>query len=167
MSLENLITAYSRMRHCSTAAGRATYAYCNNLQELYGSSHSYLQNLVVDAQTCGINEAHNLLGANRCQSSNQCAGNRTCSDANWCEGVSGCPATSTQGCSINEAHNMLGANRCDSSSQCAGNRTCSAAKWCEGVSGCAPTPTPAPAPVTNVKVMHLKDWCLGNDSAEA
>ena len=123
MSLENLITAYSRMRHCSTAAGRATYAYCNNLQELYGSSHSYLQNLVVDAQTCGINEAHNLLGANRCQSSNQCAG----------------------------------------------NRTCSAAKWCEGVSGCAPTPTPAPAPapVTNVKVMHLKDWCLGNDSAEA
>ena len=47
---DNEESRYSWMVHCATAEGKAKYAYCNNpepaaLQELYGSSHSYLQNL--------------------------------------------------------------------------------------------------------------------------
>ena len=87
---------------------------------------------------CGINEATNPLGPNRCTSSSQCDGARTCSQWGWCEGVSGCGSNDSQLnlCGINEATNPLGPNRCTSNSQCDGARTCSQYNWCEGVSGC-------------------------------
>ena len=39
---------------------------------------------------CGINEANNIYGANRCVSSSECDGARNCSKYGYCEGNSGC-----------------------------------------------------------------------------
>ena len=82
MSLEDY------MNSCSTAAGRATHAYCNSLQELFvsGSSRTNYEDYIpvyralpnpknclkADALTCSINEADNRHGANRCRSTCDC-----------------------------------------------------------------------------------------------
>ena len=39
---------------------------------------------------CGINEALNALGPNRCNNSSQCDGSRTCSPFGWCGGNADC-----------------------------------------------------------------------------
>ena len=99
---------------------------------------------------CGIDEALNILGANRCSTSSECDGARFCSAFGFCAGESGCPMTPVKEpndhliCGIDEAHNALGPNRCSTSSECDGARFCTGSGFCAGESGCPVLPVTQP-----------------------
>jgi hypothetical protein len=109
---------YSWATHCATAEGRAKYAYCANtepaaLQELYGSSHSHLQNL-------GKGD-YFFQDAYTQQLQNLSKGDYFFQDA------------------YTQLQQLYGSSH----------------SYLQNLDA------------ANVKVMHLADWCKGNDSAEA
>jgi hypothetical protein len=127
---------YSWATHCATAEGRAKYAYCANtepaaLQELYGSSHSYLQNLgkgdyfFQDAYTQQLQNLSKgdyfFQDAYTQQLQNLSKGDYFFQDA------------------YTQLQPLYGSSH----------------SYLQNLDA------------ANVKVMHLADWCKGNDSAEA
>jgi hypothetical protein len=154
---------YSWKLHCATAEGRAKYAYCKNpepaalqelygsshsyLQQLYGSSHSYLQNLATAAKPEPVNHDDE---ESRYSWKLHCATAEGRAKYAYCQNPEPAALQELYGSSHSYLQQLYGSSH-SYLQQLYG----SSHSYLQNLDA------------SNVKVMHLKDWCYKNDSEEA
>ena len=79
---------YPEMDHKSFMLGK-NMSFMDDVIRLLNEKNG-ISEVTVLHQTCGLNEANNKIGENRCLIDSDCNGKRTCSSTGWCQGQSGC-----------------------------------------------------------------------------